>query len=101
MQANDPYTQLHPSESWVSRDYALSMVKMLASLQEWSPSLMESIVGWARTGHAPAFSSVQWIWLVAHSIIREDNTLEERVRDIVRMTVSGDSAPFTIDGSIF
>lgn len=100
MQANNPYLVLHPSMTQVSRDWAVATVMLLEGLQEHSPSLMETFVEWCRTGHAPVLLPDSWAWLVTHSLLREDNTLEERTRDLTNMTVSGESAPFTIDGSI-
>jgi hypothetical protein len=101
MQNNDPYTRLEPSASWVARDKALGIVQMLESLQSYSEGLMELYVGWCRTGNAPTLSDSSWLWLVQHELMREDDHLHEWVRDVVRTSVSGDSAPFTIDGSMY
>lgn len=100
MQANNPYLVLHPSMTQVSRDWATATVMLLEGLQEYNTTLMTKFVEWCRDGHAPVLLASEWAWLVTHSLLREDNTLEERTRDLVNMTVSGDTAPFTIDGSM-
>jgi hypothetical protein len=101
MQNNDPYTRLEPSASWVARDKALGIVQMLESLQSHNLVWMDSFVSWCRNGGVVTFASAPWTWLVQHELLREDGSLHEWVRDVVRTSVSGDSAPFTIDGSMY
>lgn len=101
MQKNDPRTRLDPSRTYVARDVARDTVARLKQLQAYSQSLMDGFVGWCRTGHPYTLTPDEYTFLVRQSLLRADAFLEDHVKDVVLMTVSGESAPFTIDGSVF
>lgn len=96
MQENNPYILLLPSRSQVARDWALSIVQQLQDLNVDNPTLMDTFVTLCRTGNLVNVVGNDYQYLVMHNLLRWDNMIEERVRDIVSMTVSGDAAPYTI-----
>jgi hypothetical protein len=101
IQPNYPNVKLVPSQSFVARDWALQIVMHLEELKAENLTLFNNYVSGAKDTMVFAASDSQYEYLVSHNLLREDWTLEERVRDVVRMAVSGTHGNYTIDPTVF
>ena len=100
-QNNDPRTRLMPSATYVARDFALSIVFGLQQLLADDEELFDTFMALVNNGPWPALTSGQWMYLLNQNLIRREGMVEEAVRDIARMAVSGTPGSWTINPEVF